>query len=119
MPRPLTVAERHAADDKNLTLSDIAAQSTWSQFLVEQAVLIFGTANDTFTANDLRDVLPELGHGYLGAAFSSLRLGGVIVTTGHLVPSTSPATKGHGVHVWRLTAKGHHLAARRAAGRAA
>ncbi|MGW1015632.1 hypothetical protein [Streptomyces niveus] len=119
MSRRLTVAERHAAADRDLHLADIAAQSAWSQFLVEQAVLVFGSERDTFSANDLRDVLPELGHGYLGAAISALRGGGVIVTTGQLVPSTSPATKGHGIHVWRLTAKGHGLAAQRTAGRAA
>lgn len=119
MTRRLTVAERHAAADKDLLLPEIARQSAWSQFLVEQAVLVFGSEQDTFSANDLRDVLPELGHGYLGAAISALRGGGVIATTGRLVPSTSPATKGHGIHVWQLTAKGYSLAARRTAGRAA
>ncbi|TFI30099.1 hypothetical protein [Streptomyces sp. 4R-3d] len=118
MTRRLSVAERHAADEKNLTLAEIAAQSKWSQFLVEQAVYAYGLANDTFSANDMRDVLPELGHGFVGAAFSALRGGGVIVTTGRLVPSTSPATKGHGIHVWRLTAKGHAIAAERRAARA-
>ncbi|MFJ2110550.1 hypothetical protein ACIOEX_01255 [Streptomyces sp. NPDC087850] len=119
MTRRLTVAERHAATEKDLLLAEIASQSTWSQFLVEQAVYIYGLANDTFSANDMREVLPEMGHGFLGAAFNALRGGGVIVSTGRLVPSTSPATKGHGIHVWRLSAKGHAIAAQRAARREA
>ncbi|WP_330173046.1 hypothetical protein OG875_05205 [Streptomyces sp. NBC_01498] len=119
MTRRLTVAERHAAADKDLLLSEITAQSKWSQFLVEQAVYAVGLTNDTFTCNTLRNLLPELGHGFLGAAISALRGGGVIVTTGQLVPSTSAATKGHGIHVWRLTAKGHQIAAARRERRAA
>lgn len=116
--RRLTVAERHAAADKDLLLADIAAQSSWSQFLVEQAVLVFGWEKDTFSANDMRDVLPELGHGYLGAAINSLRQGGVITRIpGDGVPSTSPATHGHRLAIWKLSPKGVEIAAKRRAAR--
>ena len=113
MTRRLTVAERLASAEKDLLLSDIARQSEWSQFLVEQAVYAFGLEHDTFSANDMRDVLPELGHGYLGAAFNALRQGGVIEHTRLYVPSTSPATHGHPVAVWRLSVKGHVIATAR------
>lgn len=122
MTRRLTVAERHAAADRDLLLTDIAAQSSWDQFLVEQAVFAFGLANATFTANDLRDVLPEMGHGFLGAAINALRSGGVIEHTGNSVPSTSPATHGHRLAVWQLSPRGLAVAAERTAraqGRAA
>lgn len=122
MTRRLTVAERHAVADKDLLLADIAAQSSWDQFLVEQAVYAFGLANATFTANDMRTVLPEMGHGFLGAAINALRSGGVIEHTGNSVPSTSPATHGHRLAVWQLSARGREVAAQRAArasGRAA
>lgn len=115
MTRRLTVAERHAAADKDLLLTDIADQSSWDQFLVEQAVLAVGRARGTFSANCLRELLPELGHGFLGAAINSLRCGGVIEHTGRAVPSTSPATHGHRLAVWQLTAKGHAVAAQRTA----
>lgn len=117
MTRRLTPAERLASADKDLLLTDIADRSEWSQFLVEQAVFTFGLANDTFSANDLRDVLPELGHGFLGAAFNSLRQGGVITHTRHYVPSTSPATHGHPVAIWRLSMKGLVIAEQRRNGR--
>jgi len=123
MPRrTLTVAERHAAADKDLLLAEIANQSSWDQFLVEQAVFAFGLKHDTFTCNQLRDVLPEMGHGFLGAAINALRTGGVIAHTGMSVPSTSPATHGHRLAVWTLTNRGRAIAAARTAraqGRAA
>lgn len=122
MTRRLTPAERLAAVEKDLLLEEIALQSEWSQFLVEQAVFAAGLANETFDCNMLRDVLPEMGHGFLGAAINSLRTGGIIAHTGRAVPSTSPATHGHRLAVWALTGKGHAVAAERTAraqGRAA
>ncbi|MFK8844739.1 hypothetical protein [Streptomyces sp. Ac-502] len=102
-----TTAERLAATDRDARLTDIVARaSSWDQFLVQQAVFAYGLANDTFSANDLREVLPELSHGFLGAAINGLRQGGVIEHTRQYVPSTSPATHGHPVAVWRLSVKG-------------
>ncbi|MFB6977741.1 hypothetical protein [Streptomyces scopuliridis] len=118
MTRRLTVAERLAAADKDLRLADIAGQSIWDRFLVEQAVFAFGQTQDAFSANDLRRVLPELSHGFLGAAIGALHRGGVIEHTGQMVPSTSGPTHGHRISVWTLTPSGHAIAAQRRAGRA-
>lgn len=118
MTRRLSVAERHAAAEKDLLLGDIAAQSSWDQFLVEQAVFAFGLEQDTFSCNHMRDLLPEMGHGFLGAAINSLRQGGILRHTGQYVPSTSPATHGHPIAVWSLSDKGRAVAAQRRAGRA-
>ena len=115
MARRQSVAERHAAAEKDLLLDRIADQSEWSQFLVEQAVFVYGLENETFSCNQIRDVLPELGHGFLGAAINALRQGGVIEHTGTYVPSTSPATHGHPIAVWRLSVKGLVIADQRAA----
>ncbi|MFD8545573.1 hypothetical protein [Streptomyces sp. NPDC059649] len=107
MPRKLTTAERLASADKDERLTDIVDRaSSWDRFLVQQAVFAFGLTRDTFSANDLRDVLPELSHGLLGAAINGLRQGGVIEHTKQYVPSTSPATHGHPIAVWRLSVKG-------------
>jgi hypothetical protein len=118
MPR-LSVAEQLASADKDVLLAEIAKSDEWSQFLVMQAVLAFGTAHDTFSCNQLRDVLPELGHGFLGAAINALRQGGVIEHTGQYVPSTSPSTHGHPIAIWRLSIKGHVIAETRRARREA
>lgn len=119
MTRHLTVAERLAADERDVHLHDIAATSTWDQVLVEQAVLLFGCRMTKFSANNLRELLPEMGHGYLGAAINSLRTGGVIESTGQWVPSTSGPTKGHRIAVWTLTPRGQQIARDRSARREA
>lgn len=113
MARRLTPAERLAEADKDITLAQIAAASTWDQFLVEQAAFHYGLTHDTFDCNQLRDVLPDLGHGYLGAAINALRSARIIEHTGQMVPSTSAATHGHRISVWRLTSKGRAIAAAR------
>ncbi|MFE4857298.1 hypothetical protein [Streptomyces sp. NPDC056670] len=118
MTKKLTVAERLATDAKDILLDDIVKRSEWSQFLVEQAALHFGEQHAEFSCNDLRDVLPELGHGFLGAAINALRQGGVIEHTDRMVPSTQANTHAHRISVWRLTDRGRTIAAQRRAGRA-
>jgi hypothetical protein len=106
MPRPLTPAERLASAEKDILLENLADQSSWDRFLVEQAVFHYGLRHDEWSANDLRDVLPEMGHGFLGAAINSLRTAGLIEHTGRVVPSTLGSTHGHRLAVWRLSVKG-------------
>jgi hypothetical protein len=118
MARKLTPAERLASADKDLLLEEIADQSSWDQFIVEQAVFHFGQRHDEWSCNDLRDVLPELGHGFLGAVINSLRTGGIIAHTGRMVPSTQANTHGHRIAVWTLTTKGRQIAAQRRNARA-
>jgi hypothetical protein len=115
--RRLSVAERLASTEKDALLDTIARHSEWDLFLVERAVLHFGTVNAEFSCNDFRDVLPDLGDGLLGAAINSLRTAGIIAHTGRMVPSTSAATHGHRIAVWTLTAKGRAIAAKRRAAR--
>jgi hypothetical protein len=117
MARRLTPAERLATAEKDLLLEEIADQSSWDQFIVEQAVFHFGQRHTEWSCNDLRDVLPELGQGFLGAAINSLRTGGIIEHTGRMVPSTQASTHGHRIAVWRLTDKGRAIAAQRQAAR--
>jgi hypothetical protein len=117
MTRRLTVAERLASTEKDALLDDITRHSEWDRFLVEQAVLHFGLDKVEFSCNDLRDFLPELGPGFLGAAINALRTGGVIEHTDRMVPSTQANTHAHRIAVWRLTGKGYGIAAKRRAAR--
>lgn len=117
MTRRLTVAERHASAARDFLLEEIAERSSWDQFLVEQATLHVGSRHDEFSANDLRDLLPEMGHGFLGAAINSLRCGGLIEHTGRVVPSTLDSTHAHRISVWRITDEARHIAATRTAAR--
>ncbi|ARX81590.1 hypothetical protein SMD44_00988 [Streptomyces alboflavus] len=118
MTRTLTVAERLASTEKDALLDDIASHSEWDRFLVEQAVLHFGETHAEWSCNQIREVLPDLGRGFLGAAINSLRTGGIIERTGQYVPSTSPSTHAHVIAVWRLTADGRRIARQRRNARA-
>lgn len=115
MTRKLSTAERMAQALKDATLEGIVARSEWDLNVVEQAVLLVGYQRTEWSCNDLRDKLPEQGHGFLGAAINGLRTCGLIERTGQMVPSTSTATHGHGISVWRLTVKGLLIAQQRAA----
>ncbi|MGW7329695.1 hypothetical protein ACWGIU_14095 [Streptomyces sp. NPDC054840] len=117
MTRRLTVAERHAAAEKDLLLEEIADQSSWDQFLVEQAIFATIRAYGTASANDFRDLLPPLSHGFLGAAINAMRTGGLIQHTGQVVPSTLDSTHGHRLAVWQFTDKGIAVATRSKAAR--
>jgi hypothetical protein len=118
MTRRLSVAERLASTEKDALLDDIATHSEWDRFLVEQAVLHFGENIAEFSCNDLRDVLPDLGPGFLGAAINSLRSAGIIAHTDRMVPSTQANTHAHRIAVWTLTGKGRVIAAQRRNARA-
>ncbi|BBC30056.1 hypothetical protein SGFS_013500 [Streptomyces graminofaciens] len=118
MARKLSPAERLASAEKDFLLEEIADQSSWDQFIVEQAVFHFGQRHNEWSCNDLRDVLPELGHGFLGAAINSLRTAGIIEHTDRTVPSTQANTHAHRIAVWTLTDKGRAIAAQRQAARA-
>ncbi|MFC4512590.1 hypothetical protein [Streptomyces ehimensis] len=110
MTRQLTPAERLAAADKDTSLHQIVARSTWNQHVVEQAIFHFAEACDEWSCNDLRELLPEMGHGFLGAAINALRTSRIIEHTGQMVCSTSAPTHGHRIAVWRLTSKGRVIA---------
>lgn len=73
------------------------------------------TGNGRYLDDLGRDALAA---GYLGAAINSLRTAGIIEHTGRMVPSTNPTTHGHRIAIWRLSLKGHAIAAARP-GRAA
>ncbi|MCD9194246.1 hypothetical protein [Streptomyces albireticuli] len=122
MTRRLTPAERLAAADKDIPLYRIVQSSSWDQFLVEQAVFAVGRARSDFSCNTLRELLPEQGHGFLGAAINALRSAGIIEHANGMVPSTSARTHGHRISLWRLSEKGLAIAKARSAssqGRAA
>lgn len=113
MTKRLSVAERLASTAKDQLLEDIARHDEWDRFLVEQAVLHFGEARDEWSCNGIRDVLPNLGPGLLGAVINSLRTAGIIAHTGRMVPSTQANTHGHRIALWTLTDKGRRIAAQR------
>lgn len=108
----LSLAEQLAAQHRDETLAEIVAASAWDRYVVMRVVLLHGASNDTWSANDIRDLLPEQGKGFVGAAISGMRGAGLIRRIpGDEVPSTLKSTHGHSLKVWSLTGHGHRLAA--------
>ncbi|MFP3116362.1 hypothetical protein [Streptomyces sp. Iso 434] len=107
--RRLSPAEQLAAAARDTTLADILATADadgWTLNVVKQAVLAVGRHRDEFSANDFRDLLPELGAQMVGVAVRGLATQRLIEPTGARVPSTLPSTHGHGIAVYRLTPLG-------------
>ncbi len=110
----LSLAEQLAARHRDATLAEIVKGSSWDRYVVMQVVLLHGSSHDTWSANNIRDLLPEQGRGFLGAAINGLRVAGIIARVwGEEVPSTLESTHGHGLRVWTLTDRGRRIAAGR------
>ncbi|WP_424888078.1 hypothetical protein [Streptomyces sp. XH2] len=90
----------------NSLLARIRAAADRDQLaLVQELILDHGLTEGEFSANDFRRQLPDgLPHGLLGAAVRGLAASGAITATGRTVPSTAPATHGHRITVYRITA---------------
>ncbi|MHB9862014.1 hypothetical protein [Streptomyces sp. YIM S03343] len=99
----LTEAEQDAAAVRDATLEDLLASTwPWDVDRVKAVVLAAAREHGEVSANDIREVLEERLHWLIGPAFNSLtHQRGPLVNTGRRVPSTSPATKGHGISVYR------------------
>lgn len=102
----LTKAERQAAAVRDATLEDLlAAAWPWDIDRVKEVALAVAQVRGEVSANDVRELLEERLHPLIGPAFNSLtHQRGPLVNTGRRVPSTSPATKGHGIAVYRWAA---------------
>ena len=103
MTRQFTKAEQRAAAVRDATLEDLlAAAWPWDVDRVKEVVLAVARERGEVCANDIRKLLEERLHWLIGPAFNSLtHQNGPLVNTGRRVPSTSRATKGHGVSVYR------------------
>lgn len=108
----LTKAERGAAAVRDTTLDNLlAAAWPWDVDRVKDVVLALARERGEVSANDVRGVLEARLHWLIAPAFNSLtHQRGPLQNTGRRVPSTSPATKGHGISVYRWAAAANEAA---------
>jgi hypothetical protein len=102
----LTKRERDAAAVRDATLENLlAAGRPWDVDRVKEVILAVARERGEVSANSVRDLLEERLHWLIGPAFNSLaHQRGTLANSGRRVPSTSPATKGHGISVYQLVA---------------
>ncbi|WEB41533.1 hypothetical protein MOV08_21170 [Streptomyces yunnanensis] len=107
------LAEARAERRANALLERIRGASDTGQLALVQAIVLdHALGGAEFSANDFREVLPDgIPHGLLGAAIRGLAASRRIINTGRTVPSTSPATHGHRIAVYRLTGPGQEKGA--------
>jgi len=98
--------EREAAAVRDATLQSLLdSTGPWNVDRVKDVVIAAARERGEISANDVRDLLDERDHWLIGPAFNCLtHQRGPLLNTGRRVPSTSPATKGHGISVYRWVA---------------
>ena len=98
-----------AREQANAFLASLyAGISQWDEALLDQAVLAIADRGQPFSANDLWQVVPPLGHGTSGNYFGALAKRSrprVLVKVGE-EPSVNPAAHGKNVNVYILTDAG-------------
>jgi hypothetical protein len=101
--QPRTVAEKVAeaiADrDEVFKGLDEADRTGWDRKVIAQAIDWFAETARPFSANDLRELLPDVRPGLIGRQFRALADEGRIRAVG-MTPSSKKSTRGHRVLVW-------------------
>lgn len=91
------VAERDAALE-HVTAAD-ERKGGWETRLIDQAIAAFADYGRPFSANDLRELLPEVNPALMGARFGAAATTGLIRSAG-LVPSTKKNTHAKRICLW-------------------
>lgn len=104
----MSLTPEQARNEANETLAVLYANVTgWDTAVLNQAIDAIGGDGRPFSANDLRAVLPEQGHGAAGLFFHSLvrrRHPRQVDVVGE-EPSTAESTHGKPIKVYRLSAE--------------
>lgn len=92
-------AERDAA----IALAVDADRDGWDRKVIDQAIEAFAGTGRPFSANHIRDVLPEVRRPLIGARFFAASVRGLIREVGR-VASTQRSTHAHKIALWQSTA---------------
>lgn len=72
----------------------------WDRKVIDQAIEAVAARGLPFTANSVRDLLPQVRRPLIGARFNAAHKRGLIRQTGRFVPSTDKGTHGHRIAEW-------------------
>lgn len=104
---PITAQQaREQADETLRALYENV--SDWDREVVKQAIQTIGSDGRAFSMNEIRDLLPEQGHGTAGLVLRSMsaQRPRAVVRVGK-TPSTSGPTHGKDINVYVLGAFAH------------
>jgi hypothetical protein len=107
-----TPTPEQAREQANETLAALYANVTnWDEAILDQALLAIAGSNQSFSANDLWAIVPEMGRGPAGLYFSGLvrrTAPRVLVKVGD-EPSVNPKAHGKPVNRYVMTAEGRRF----------
>ncbi|MGW0920165.1 hypothetical protein ACWD3J_14245 [Streptomyces sp. NPDC002755] len=102
----MTLTPEQAREQANAALAALYASVTsWDKAILNQAIDAIGGDGRPFSMNDVRAVLPEVGHGAAGSFFHSLvrRRNPRQVDVVGEEPSTAESTHGKPIKVYTLS----------------
>jgi hypothetical protein len=99
-PAELVTAAR-AARDEGMARAQVADEErgSWDTKVIDQAISAFADTGETFSANDIWPLLPEVRGALIGARFAAAAVRGYIRKVGN-ISSTKKGTHAKTVGVW-------------------
>lgn len=93
------VAEARRERDLVINLAEEADITGWDRRIIDQAIRAFAAQGRPFSANDMRELLPDVRASLIGARFLAAANQSLIRRVG-LIPSTKKNTHTKPVAVW-------------------
>lgn len=88
-----------AERDEAMAMAEEADRSGWDKKVIDQAIEAFARDGRPFSANDLRDLLPDVRTSLMGSRFYAASVAGLIRKQGR-VTSTKRNTHAKDIDLW-------------------
>jgi hypothetical protein len=95
----LALAAALEARDEAFNSLDDTDRSQWERSVIQQAIRTVAARGHKFSANDVRELLPDVNRNRIGREFARAASDGVIEWAG-MERSTDKGTHGHRINVW-------------------
>lgn len=95
--------------DAGMAQAASARGAGWDMHVIDQAIRAMTLAGREWSANDLRELLPNVRQPLIGERIRAARSRKQIVHTGRYEPSNLPSTHAHEIKIWTApTTEGQH-----------